>query len=318
MNRRSYIKTIGLGTGAALLSHPLRASSFLESNITLGVQLFTIAKWVDDDLKSALALISELGYREVEFFGPYDFSTQFAKDRWNQIKPMLGIKNDAFYGYQIKEVKNMLADYGLIAPSMHTDLDTLRNGLDHMLDKVSELKTKYLVLPAIQGDKHSLDHYKRYAEEFNGFGEKMAGYDIQFVYHNHGYEHMVLDGQVPMDYLLENTENGKVAFELDIFWMQAAGADPVRYLEKYPEKYKLLHLKDAAKPFRFSGDGQTSDQWMAGFPLMSDPGDGVYDIKAIIQTAKKTGVEHYYLERDLAPDPKETLRNSYNNLKAMG
>jgi len=317
MNRRASLKTLGLGAGAALLSNPLLSSGVFGKNINLGVQLFTLPKLVDTDLKGTLSLIAELGYQEVEFFGPYDFSSQLAKDSWNQIKPMLGIQQDAFYGFEIDEVVKMLNDYGLTTPSMHTDLDTLRNGLKKMLDEVSKLNTKYLVLPAIQEAKNSLDHYKRFADEFNGFGEKMAKYGMQFVYHNHGYEHVEYDGQAPMDYLLQNTETDKVAFELDIFWMQAAGADPIAYLKKYPEKYKLLHLKDASEPFRFSGDGQTADQWMAGFPLMSDPGDGVYDIRAIIETAKKTSVAHYYLERDLAPNPELTLRNSYKNLKAM-
>lgn len=147
---------------------------------------------------------------------------------------------------------------------------------------MSKLNTKYLVLPAIQEEKSTLDNYKRFADAFNGFGEKMAKYGIQFVYHNHGYEHMEMDGEIPMDYLLEQTNSDHVKFELDIFWMQAAGANPIDYLKKYPNSYKLLHVKDAAKEFRFSGDGQTREQWMAGFPLMSDPGDGVLDIAGII------------------------------------
>ncbi|WP_350286564.1 sugar phosphate isomerase/epimerase family protein [uncultured Croceitalea sp.] len=317
MKRRTALKNVTLGAGAMAISSSFRNFSSLLNETNLGVQLFTIPKMVDKDLKGTLKLISDLGYREIEFFGPYDFSSQAAKDEWNKIKPMLGVENDAFYGYKINEVKQMLKDFGLTTPSMHTDLNTLRIGLDKMLDEVAKLDTKYLVLPAIQEEKNTLDHYKRFADEFNGFGERMAKYDIRFVYHNHGYEHMELDGQIPMDYLLQQTHADHVKFELDIFWMQAAGANPIDYLKKYPKHYKLLHIKDAAQEFRFSGDGQTPDQWMAGFPLMSDPGDGIYDIKGIIEQAKKAGVDHYYLERDIAPNPEETLKNSYKNLKAL-
>ncbi|GMN06711.1 sugar phosphate isomerase/epimerase [Croceitalea sp. MTPC5] len=318
MKRRAVIKKGALAAGAMAVLPSFKGFEEIPKGRKLGVQLFTIPKMIDVDLKGTLSLIGELGYQEVEFFGPYPFSTLSAKQDWNQIKPMLGIRNDAFYGFTIEEVSQMLKDNGLTVPSMHTDFDTLRKRLDSMLDEVAKLDTKYLVLPAIQEEKNTLDHYKRFVDEFNLFGEKMAKYDMQFVYHNHGYEHMVLDGEVPMDFLLKNTNPDHVKFELDIFWMQAAGADPISYLKAYPNSYRLLHLKDASKEFRFSGDGQTPDQWMAGFPFMSDPGDGVYDIKGIIAQAEASGVEHYFLERDLAPNPEETLKNSYKNLKKFG
>lgn len=312
-----------LGLGAIALAssfkkiNDLMISENLGKQIALGVQLFTIPKMVDKDFEGTIKLIAQLGYKEVEFFGPYPFSSQEAKDGWNQFKPMLGLENDAFYGFTVEDTAKLLKEHDLTTPSMHTDFSSLRTKLDEMLDEVAKLDTKYLVLPAIQEEKNTLDHYKRFAEEFNEFGEKMSKYGIQFVYHNHGYEHVERDGEIPMDYLLKNTDSNYVKFELDIFWMQAAGADPIEYLKAYPQHYKMLHLKDASEAFRFSGDGSTPDQWMAGFPLMSDPGDGVYDIAGIIKQAKASGVDHYYLERDLAPNPEETLKNSFKNLSEL-
>ena len=74
---------------------------------------------------------------------------------------------------------------------------------------------------------------------------------------------------------------------------------------------------NAAETFRFAGDGSTPDQWMAGFPKVADPGTGVFDIPAILAAAAKNGVDHYFLGRDLAPQPEATLRNSYANLRGM-
>ncbi|MDT0606482.1 hypothetical protein [Croceitalea rosinachiae] len=48
----------------------------------------------------------------------------------------------------------------------------------------------------------------------------------------------------------------------------------MKSIKKYLRNHKVSYTKDAAKEFRFEGDGQTPDQWMAGFPLKSDPGDG--------------------------------------------
>jgi sugar phosphate isomerase/epimerase len=79
----------------------------------------------------------------------------------------------------------------------------------------------------------------------------------------------------------------------------------------------MLHVKDAMEQVRFSGDGTTSDQWIALFPKMADPGTGVFDIKGIVEQGVKSGVTHFYLERDLTPQPMETLKNSFEYFKKI-
>ncbi|MEL7270076.1 MAG: sugar phosphate isomerase/epimerase [Bacteroidota bacterium] len=322
MKRRTAIKNSLLGTGALLAASPFekvlgQSPAEFESKINIGVQLFTIPKMAEADLKGTLQTLSELGYTEIEFFGPYGFSSEKAIADWENIKPMLGLEKNAFYGYSVKETVALLKTFKLSTPSLHTDLDTLRNNLDKMLDAVAPLEAKYLVLPAIQEQRNSLEDYKKYAEEFNAIGEKMSKYGMKFVYHNHGYEHKAFDGEIPMDFLLQNTNEAYVQFELDVFWMQAAGANPIDYLKAYPDRFKLLHLKDAKEPFRFAGDGTTPEEWVQGFPFMSDPGDGVYDIKGIVEQGIKSGVEHFFLERDLTPEPEKTLKNSYEYLAGL-
>ncbi|MDX1939939.1 MAG: hypothetical protein SFU99_05260 [Saprospiraceae bacterium] len=93
--------------------------------------------------------------------------------------------------------------------------------------------------------------------------------------------------------------------------------DPIKYLTKYPGRYKLLHIKDASEKVRFSGDGGTPNQWMAVFSKMADPGTGVFDIASIFKQAVKLVLGHFYLERDLTPTPESTLYNSYQNLRKL-
>ncbi|WP_173021588.1 sugar phosphate isomerase/epimerase [Lewinella sp. W8] len=321
MQRRTVLEHLLLGAGGLMLLPGCTASKEVAAarERAIGVQLFTIPGLVDQDFSGTLKLLGDIGYREVETFGPYPFSAEVAKEQWAGMKPMLGLKNDAFYGYSSAETARMMKDNGLSVPSAHTDLITLRTGMTKLLDGLAPLEPQYVVLPALSDvkDRANLDAYRRLAEEFNGFGEQMASYGMQFVYHNHGYEHIVMDGQQPLDFLLDNTEEDKVAFELDMFWMKAAGAEPISYLKKYPGRFKMLHIKDASEPFRFAGDGSTPDQWMAGFAKMADPGTGVLDVAEIVATAAVNGTEHFFLERDLAPEPTETLRNSFTQLKGM-
>jgi len=323
MDRRSALKYSLLAMGGftlpgSLKAHQLFMETVLPSKKTrFGVQLFTIPQLVDQDLPGTLKTLGELGYKEIEFFGPYPFSSETAKLEFEGFKGMIGVKDHAFFGHSVKDVTTMLKGNGLTMPSLHVNVATLRENLEAFLDGVAELEPKYATIPLVMTGRDSLDDYKRLAEEFNTLGEKMAKYNMKFAYHNHGYEHIEMDGVIPMNYLLENTDSKYVAFELDVFWMSAAGADPKEYLKKYKGRYEMLHVKDSQEVFRFSGDGGSPDQWMAGFPKMADPGDGVLDIPGILKVAKKSGVEHFFLERDVAPQPQETLRNSIENLKTM-
>jgi hypothetical protein len=57
--------------------------------------------------------------------------------------------------------------------------------------------------------------------------------------------------------------------------------------------------------------------WIGLFPYIADAGSGVLDLQALIAQGVKSGVEHFLLERDLAPDPLTTLRQSYRHLAGL-
>jgi sugar phosphate isomerase/epimerase len=313
-SRREFLKST-LGTiAAATAIHPIFAE-IKRKNRQVGIQLFTIPAMVAADFKGTLKKLSDLGYKEIEFFGPYDFSAQKTIEDWNKFAPSLGITKNAFYGYTPSDVKILLKDLGLTAPSVHLDLLTMRSNMGPALDGLSSLGTKYVAIPAI-ADPNERSDFNKLADEFNSFGEQMSKHGLTFVYHNHGYEHVAKEGRTLMDTLLSQTDKDTVKFELDIFWMTAAGADPVDYLTRHPGRFKLLHLKDASEPIRFSGDGGSMDQWLQLFNKMADPGTGVFDIGKIIEAGKKSGVDHFYLERDLTPNPDTTLANSFTYLKS--
>ena len=310
IHRRKFLQLSGTAIAAAT-AFDLMGTSLADKKRNWGVQLFSIPQMIANDFTGTLKKLGELGYRELEFFGPYPFSAQATIDRWAGISQQLGITQNAFYGYPVSDVRKMLQDNNLTSPSVHLDIITMRTNMAAAMKELNTLGIRYCAIPALMEEpKNTADDYKRFADEFNSFGKQMSDYGITFVYHNHGYEHVPKDGQIPMDILLQNTDPDNVKFELDIFWMQAAGASPIDYLKKYTERFGLMHVKDASEQVRFSGDGDTPDQWMAVFPKMADPGTGVFDIKGIITSAVEAGTEHFFLERDLSPTPDATLKNS--------
>jgi sugar phosphate isomerase/epimerase len=313
VSRRKFLKSSAATIAAVAASGSLFAE-LTKKKKAVGIQLFTIPAMVAADFKGTLTKLATIGYKEIEFFGPYEFSAKETIEGWNKFAPMLGITKSAFYGYTPSDVKKLLKDLGLTTPSVHLDLITMRKNMGPAIEGLKALGTKYVAIPAIADPKERND-FNRLADEFSSFGEQLSKAGLTFVYHNHGYEHTPKDGKTLMDTLLSQTDSEKVKFELDMFWMTAAGASPVEYLAKYPGRFKLLHLKDASEPIRFSGDGGSMEQWMPLFGKMADPGSGVLDIPAIIDAAKKSGADHFYLERDLTPNPDTTLRNSFGYLK---
>ena len=204
--RRKFLQLTGVSL-AALMTNELFAMDFKKQINALGLQLFTIPQMVAKDLKGTLETLSTIGYREVEFFGPYPFSLAEIIEGWKPIASQLGITQNAFYGYPVTEVRKMLDDYKMKAPSAHIDIRDLRSNMEAAMKNFQLLGVKYLAIPSLRTEeKRTADDYKKIAEEFNQLGKQMSAYGIKFAYHNHGYEHAPLEGQIPMDILLKNTD----------------------------------------------------------------------------------------------------------------
>jgi sugar phosphate isomerase/epimerase len=95
-----------------------------------------------------------------------------------------------------------------------------------------------------------------------------------------------------MDYIIKNTNPAYVSFEMDVLWtMHGGGADmPVKLLKKYPNRWKLMHVKDLRKGVQGNLTG--------GTPAENDVpvGTGQGNWKEIIQLAMKNGIEHCFIE----------------------
>ena len=162
-----------------------------------------------------------------------------------------------------------------------------------------------------------MDDYKRIADDFNQIGAAAVKEGIRFAYHNHGYGLDQMGDQIPFKLILERTDPALVDMQLDIYWNTAGGGDPLAYLRDYPGRFRLMHIKDMRQRVAVPEDMNNPQAWMSLFQYISDAGDGVLDLQAIIAQGLQSGVKHFLLERDLAPNPQETLRNSYQYLAGL-
>lgn len=328
MNRRTFLAVSGsaLGAGAAL-SAGAREALAAESRThgegsdrlgAIGVQLFSLPKLLEQDLDGTLAMLASLGYREVELYGPYGFSTPAAIESWKAMGARLGFTASGTYGRTPQEFRALLDKHGLTAASGHIELASLLDRPEQVGEAAQALGLKYLGISNIPAPyRQTLDDYKRMADRFNAVGAKAKPYGFKVLYHNHGYGLAPMAGEIPLRVLLDRVDPAVFAAEMDLFWTTAGGADPVELLTTYPKLYRLLHIKDMREQVRFAGDGGDASQWMALFPKMTTAGNGVLALPRILSTAKRVGVEHYMVEQDLAENPREALGASYRYLRGL-
>ncbi len=318
MERRKFIINSGIAASSLMLFSGCKSLLSQDALNSIGVQLFSFPKLLEKDFNAGIKMVSEMGYKEIEMFGPFNFSVEAAKKRWKSITPMLGFNGSGYFGHTLKEIKTILDEHNIKVTSIHSDMDTMQTRMEEIAKESEQLGFEYVVLPAIPEEKRqTLDDYKRVVEEFNEIGGKAKQVGLKFVYHNHGYGFNKIENQVPIELVFDQTESNLVFFQMDLFWTIAGGMNPSDLLNAYPGRYVSMHVKDMKKLTRFSGDGGDPSQWMELFPEMASLGDGVLDIPKIISTAQQQGVKHFYIEQDIVNNPEVALKKSFNYLKSL-
>lgn len=263
-NRRDFLRT---GAFAALgLSLPFSGkSSVVEEFLRFkklpayGLQLWTVKEDMAANAKDTLKKVASFGYKQIESFEG---------------------KDGMFWGMKNTEFKKYLDGLGTTIISSHCN-NTV--DFERKAAEAAEIGMKYLICP-YKGPQKSIDDFKKFADEFNKSGEICKKNGIRFAYHNHDYSFKAIDGQVPQTVMMDNTDKSLVDFEMDIYWVVAAGEDPKAWFAKHPGRFKLCHVKDLAK----TGMGHESVQI----------GKGTIDFASILKAGTKDGLKYYIVEQE--------------------
>ncbi len=265
IHRRKFIKQSGALAMSALLAKQGFTSFFNREESKMkefGIQLWTVRDDLAKDPKGVLKQLASYGYSFVESYE--------------------GDKG-MFWGMKNTEFKNYISGLGMTIHSAHCDAD---KEFDRKIGEAAEIGMKYLIM-AWEGPGKTLDDYKKYAESFNKKGEQCKKGGIRFAFHNHDFSFRKLEGQYPEDVLLKNTDPALVDFQIDIFWVVAAGQDPEAWLNKYPDRFRLCHVKDMSKtPGADNGKNSV------------DLGTGTIDFKKVLKTARQNGMHYYIVEQE--------------------
>ena len=250
-----------------------------------GVQAYTFRKSFPIDVAKTLDTIKMMGFTEMEGGG-------------NRMSP------EAF--------KKLCDERGISIPSTGAGYEELVRAPDSVVYRAKILGAKYVMCAWIphQDNVLTFDNAKKAVEDFNRIGKIMKDNGLIFCYHAHGYEFQPYENGNLLDYIFTNTNPEYVSFEMDIFWIQFGGGDPVALLKKYGNRWKLMHLKDLKKGAQKNLTGLTGPE--NNVPL----GHGEIDIPGILKEAKKIGIQHYFIE-DESNDVNEQVPASINYLKSL-
>jgi len=279
MNRREFIYL----SAATLASRSPKLHGATKSK-PIGLQMYTVRDLAEKDLAHVLSAVAKIGYKEVELY-------------WN------------LYSRPAGELRKMLDDHGLRAPSGHVDY----NGFETKLDYARTLGLEYVVCPMLPEQMwNSVDGYKRAAQQFNTWGEMAKKLGMRFAFHNHNYEFKRLGDITGFELIVKETDPELVWLELDCYWLTQAGRDPVEELKRYAGRARMVHIKDRKPGFPAS---QVKD---AAAEHFTEVGTGTINWKAVIATANKIGVEHFFVEQDSTERPPlESIAISYRNLRRL-
>jgi sugar phosphate isomerase/epimerase len=247
----------------------------------------------------------------------YTYRTSLSKDAAATLDTLkaLGIKDMEFsslFGKTAAELRKLLDERGIKCSSFGVSYEQALNKTKEVGENAKTLGAKFVRVAWVpHKGAFTLEKADSTVADFNTIGKKLKDeFGLTFCYHNHGYEFEKHEDGTLMDYIIKKTDPNYVSFELDILWAFFPGGNPAGLLEKYPTRFKLMHMKDLRKGVEGNLSG--------GTPVTNDValGTGQLDIPAILKAAKKSGIEHYYIE-DESPSYATQVPQTMAYLKSL-
>jgi sugar phosphate isomerase/epimerase len=251
------------------------------SNSVIAAQMYTLREFckTPEDIAASLKKVRQLGYEAVQISGV------------GPIEP--------------EELRKIVDGEGLSICATHTSYERMRDEPEEVIAEHKILGCKYAAIGGLPGDYRNEEGFRKFAKEASEVARRLAEGGLIFGYHNHSFELEKFGDRTGLAILYEDSDPQYFTAEIDTYWVQHGGGDPIAWINKLAGRIPLLHLKDMA----MRGHEQ----------LFAEIGEGNLNWPGILDAAKQAGVEWYIVEQDRCQrDPFESLGISLQNLRAMG
>ena len=286
------MKTPRLIALALLAVLPLAAADFKDH---LGMQLYSLRnQFKADGPVKTLDLLKSYGITEVETWSGTGLTTE--------------------------QLAAELKTRGIKAVSSHIQYADFQKDVNAVIANAKILGVQYVIVPILGGRSLKDEDAHRIANDFNTWGAALKAAGLKFGFHTHGAEFAASaagNGETLFDIILRETKPDLVCYEMDVLWTYQAGQDPVKLLNKYPDRWVMLHVKDLRKGAPVGFDPATGQR--RNINNATDQvavGAGEINWPAILVAAQKAGVKYYLLE-DETPMPIEAIPASLTYLRGL-
>ncbi|HVO43884.1 MAG TPA: sugar phosphate isomerase/epimerase [Aggregatilineales bacterium] len=243
----------------------------------IGIQLYSVRDALKEDFEGTLRRLADMGY--------------------------IGVETANNYGESPESMARLLKSLGMRVCGMHCPLPVGDNK-NKVLEIAAALGNKDVICAWMPPERFATrDGIKTLCDELNAANENARAQGLRFSYHNHDFEFTPMaDGALPHEVMRQYLAP-TVSFEVDTYWVQAAGGDPAAVVRQLGARAPLLHIKDGPAK--------------RGVP-MTALGEGVINITQVIN-AGGAFTEWEIVELDqCATDIFEAIRTSYKYLIGKG
>lgn len=230
----------------------------------VGLQLYSLRNQFKTDVTGTLDIIESWGITKLEGGGTY--------------------------GMSMEDFKKEIADRKLEVVSVGAGFGDLEKNVDKVIANGKAFGAKYVMCAWIphDGDNFTIEDTEKAIAVFNSAGKKIKAAGMTLAYHAHGYEFRPYKNGTLFDLMAQKATD--FAFEMDVYWVHHGGEDPLGLLNKYPEKFVLLHLKDMEKGVKGNDTGHEDVETNVVL------GTGQVNIAGVVKRAKELGIEYMFIE----------------------
>ena len=247
----------------------------------IGAQLYTLRDFLrtTDDIRATLKKVRELGYTTVQLSGHGAGTPQ--------------------------EIARFAGEAEVAIVATHISYERIRDDVEAVVAEHRLWNCRHVGIGGMPADYRNAGGFARFAAEASRVARPLIDAGLTFSYHNHSFELERFGGRTGLEILAAESDPEVFSFELDTYWIQHGGGNPVSWLRRLNGRMHLVHLKDMA----MSGSRQ----------LFAEVGEGNLEWGPILDACREAGIEHFLVEQDQClRDPFESLEISLKNLRAMG
>ena len=279
MKRRAFVNSLGAAAAGMFLSPRHAAAARLDR---IGLELYSVRNAMQADPERTLAAVRAIGYSDVELL-------------WSRQN----------FGRTPKQVRATLDHEGLRAPSAHMAPEVIMAAdWPQSLETAKLLGHDYLIVPSLPDEaKLTLDDWRMWADRFNTAGAAARRAGIWLAFHNEpGHMKPIgKDPAIPYDVFVGRLDANAVRLQLDIGNMVVGGGDPMRYLERYRDRYWSFHLKDT----------------VADRSHDTELGTGIFDLRRFLAAVPGLSSKPCYVEQEGPKDELASARTNFEYARAL-